>query len=455
MAIITDRTMATKPTGKDQWITEDAPKGHGRFCLRITKSGEKVFYFRYAGPGGKREYYPLGGYDPDGVGGLTLKSAREAAGKLSRLYQRGVADIKGHLEEQRAAEEAKKDAARLAAEIEEKRTTVSDLFDKWLKSPRIAQRKDAGKELRRLFDKDVLPVIGTLPAHLVRKGHVMEITDRISDRGATRTARIVFSAMRQMFRFALARDFVEMDPTAAISKAESFGRDAERDRVLTDDEIKLLAKLMPDSGLIGPTRCALWITLATGCRIGELLKARWEHVDFEKRTWLIPAENSKNGSPLEVYLSDFSLAQFKVLAQHQRTAWLYPARFKDKETGKTRDVHVSTKTITKQIGDRQRATAMKNKSTATGTLTLPGGPWVVHDLRRTASTIMGDIGIKPEVIDRCQNHKEQNRIRRTYQRYTYQPEMKQAWQLLGERLASLTSGQNIAKVIHISQAHGA
>lgn len=90
---------------------------------------------------------------------------------------------------------------------------------------------------------------------------------------------------------------------------------------------------------------------------------------------------------------------------------------------------------------------MKNRSAKTGTLSLPGGLWTMHDLRRTASTIMGDLGIKPEVIDRCQNHKEPNRIRRTYQRYSYKTEMEEAWQLLGERLEALTSGQGTAKII--------
>lgn len=76
----------------------------------------------------------------------------------------------------------------------------------------------------------------------------------------------------------------------------------------------------------------------------------------------------------------------------------------------------------------------------------------MHDLRRTAATIMGDLGIRPEVIDRCLNHKEQNKVRRTYQRYSYQPEMKEAWQLLGQRLEALTSGQQVAKVIPMKAA---
>lgn len=116
------------------------------------------------------------------------------------------------------------------------------------------------------------------------------------------------------------------------------------------------------------------------------------------------------------------------------------------------DSHTCTKSITKQIGDRQNPNQKKNRTSYVNTLSLPGGPWTPHDLRRTASTIMGDLGIKPEVIDRCQNHKEQNRIRRTYQRYSYQSEMKQAWQLLGERLEALTADKPVAKIIPFQKA---
>lgn len=406
-----------------------------------------MFYFRFTGPDDKREYFPLGGYDPSGKSGLTVKEARSKAGELSLLYQGGVKDIKGHIEEtqrlaeaERAAAEARHEAERIAAKIEASRLTVKELFERW-DEMRLSGRKD-GNEVRRMIHKDVLPAIGHLPAHTIRKGHITGITDKIELRGANRTAKIVFTSLRTMFNFALTRDFVEVDPTAAIRKADIGGKDIERDRTLTENEIKLLARQMPSAMLIPTTIAAVWIALSTGCRIGELLKARWEHIDLEKRIWLIPAENSKNSLPLEVYLSDFALAQFKILEQHRRGEWLYPSRNKKKG-----DSHVSEKTVTKQIGARQSAKVKNKGTTSTGTLVLPGGKWTMHDLRRTASTMMGDLGIRPEVIDRCQNHMEQNRIRRTYQRYSYQPEMKHAWQLLGARLDALTSPHESAKVI--------
>ena len=462
--MITDKTLTTTPQKNDVWLSEDAPRGQGRFCVRITPAGLRLFYFRYTASSGKRETVLIGPYSKGGSTGLTLKAARAIAQKYSRIYKSGIIDIKEHIEtEQRlnkartAAEETKLLADRLAeenrleterraAEFEASRLTVQGLFDKWEVSARIASRKDAGKENRRLFEKDVFPAIGHLQAHMIRKGHIMEVTDRLTSRGANRTAKIVFAALRQMFRFALARDFVDIDPTATISKMEQFGKDTERERVLTDDEIKLLAKQIPLARMTPMATSAIWIALATGCRIGELLKARWEHIDFENKKWLISADNSKNGSSLEVYLSDFALQWFRTLEQHRHNEWIYPAR--NKAMG---DSHTCTKSITKQIGDRQTPNQKINRTSHTNTLTLPGGPWTPHDLRRTASTIMGDLGIKPEVIDRCQNHKEENRVRRTYQRYSYQSEMKSAWELLGARLEALVSGNEVAKVIPLHQ----
>jgi hypothetical protein len=48
-------------------------------------------------------------------------------------------------------------------------------------------------------------------------------------------------------------------------------------------------------------------------------------------------------------------------------------------------------------------------------------------------------GILPEVAERCLNHTEQDRVKRTYQRHSYETEMKSAWQLLGEKLGEIVA----------------
>nr|WP_246257800.1 hypothetical protein [Pararobbsia alpina] len=94
--------------------------------------------------------------------------------------------------------------------------------------------------------------------------------------------------------------------------------------------------------------------------------------------------------------------------------WLFPAARKDGP--------VSSKSITKQIYDRQGAangTPFMHRSEHIDALTLPGGRWTPHDLRRTGATLMGELGVHGDVIEKCLNHLEQNKIKRTYQQVHY------------------------------------
>ena len=107
------------------------------------------------------------------------------------------------------------------------------------------------------------------------------------------------------------------------------------------------------------------------------------------------------------------------------------------------DIPVCVKSINKQINDRQRETPMKGRSKLTGTLRLSGGHWTPHDLRRTAATIMGHCGVLSEIIERCLNHVETSKLKRTYQRQEPRQQMQEAWNLLGQRLETLLSESNV------------
>lgn len=457
MGEITDRQMNVKPSDKDIWINESAPKGHGRFIARIMPSGDRLFYFRYTTSEGKRVRLPIGAYDRDGTSGISLKVARQRARELATLYLAGTIDLREHLEAEEAARIAGREAemARLAADkaksiaeahYQAARKSVNDLFEHWAKIDLI-NRKDGGAEVRRMFKKDVLPTLGKLAVADVKKGHIVEVTDALLARGVNRMAKQIFSLIRQMFRFAVDRDLIEHDPSASIRKAKIGGKDTERDRVLSEDEITHLVKMIPDAGLLVTTQAAVWIALSTCCRIGELLGAHWEHMDLDKGIWLIPAENSKNGKPLTVYLSPFAARQFQRLREiNGGTQWCYPNRDKSGS--------VSSKTVTKQLGDRQRKsdqTIITNRSSKSSALLLPGGKWTPHDLRRTGATIMTALGVLPEVADRCLNHTEENKLKRIYQHHTYAKEMAAAWSLLGERL-ELLSRPDIDNVVMINRA---
>lgn len=396
------------------------PAGHNLY-LRVRQSSKQwLFLYKLGGKSFKLNVGPYG----TGGSHFTLKQAREHVERWHLWLKEGK-NPKDEIERERLEAEAEK--ARLAARIK-----VKTLFDQWDKAV-LSNHKDEGDSARRLFTKDILPTLGEMFIEDVRTPHIMRVVDTLLARGVDRTAKVALSLMRQMFRFAGPR-YEIADPTARIKKDEIGNTPTERSRVLSESEIKELSAKIEQANLTKSTKAAIWIQLATGCRIGELLKAEWHGVDLDAGTWVIPPEHSKNGEPLTVYLSEFSLRHFQTLKEvNGDSQWCYPDR-----SGKR---HVCPKSVTKQVADRQLAAdrkPMSNRSKNADSLSLSGGKWTPHDLRRTAGTMMTALGVMPEVADKCLNHLEQNRIRRTYLRHGYDAEKREAWRLLGERLDLLT-----------------
>ena len=446
MANITDKQMTAKPGDSDRWLSEVAIWGHGSLVARITPQGERLFYFRYLNSSGSRVTYPIGTYSRSGEDGtMSLADASTKAKQLAGLHKSGIKDIKEHFEAEEASRIAFRDAelARLAqekasSEAELKRLTgrmtVNQLFERWMQLE-ISARKDGGAEVRRSFEKDVLPIIGQLYVDEVIKRQITEVTDVLLARGVKNMGKVVFSLIRQMFNFAVERDFVSNNPTTSINKGRVFGKDEESDRVLAEDEIQILVIKLPESQLIISSELSVWICLSTICRIGELLSARWEHIDFVKKIWTIPASKSKNGKPHKIYLSDFAISYFRKLQQVSGySEWCYP--------NEDNDNHVGPKTVTKQLVDRQRTEAtaiIRGRTKMSTALILPGGHWTPHDLRRTGASMMTQLKVLPDVADLCLNHVQPNKLKRTYLRYDYDVEMKEAWIVLGKHLELITS----------------
>ncbi len=317
----------------------------------------------------------------------------------------------------------------------QQRMTVSDLFDRW-EALALISRKDKGNEIRRMFNKDVLPELGTMAVEDIKKRHIAAMLDKVRERGVGRRVNLMLAQVRQMFRFALSRDWIEADPTATLRKADFGGKDVERDRVLSEAEIREMKLKISDAKLQPQTEAAIWVMLATCCRVGELSQATWADLDLEEKRWRIPAANSKNQREHIVALSDFAINHFKAIKEVQTSAvWIFPA---SKIDDNGNQLHVDEKAITKQIRDRQRVKPLKGRSSASNALLLENGSWTPHDLRRTGATIMGELGVDGDVIERCLNHIEPNRIKRTYQRQRTDDAKAKAWNLLGDRLALLT-----------------
>jgi integrase len=367
---------------------------------------------------------------------VSLAKIRDNLDEAQKLLKMGkdpavekrVERLRSHAEQ---AEAIDKEKARLSeAEARKARLDVLALFGKWERFELI-RRKDKGAEVKRSFEKDVFPFIGHVAVEDVTRGMVAKLLYNVVERGAPIIARNLLGDMRQMFGFAIKNDWIENDPSSHL-KRDDFGRKVERDRVLSEAEIKVLPDKLAAAHMADQNIATLWIMLSTCCRISEITQARWADVDLGAAKWRIPPENAKNAKEHIVYLSAFAIEHFETLRRlSEGSSWVLPASYTNS--------HICLKSLTKQIGDRQRGDKppMKGRSVNTNSLVLPGGKWTPHDLRRTGATMMGALGVRPDVIEKCLNHVEQNKLIRIYQRQKLQTEQAEAWQLLGERLELL------------------
>jgi integrase len=277
--------------------------------------------------------------------------------------------------------------------------------------------------------------MGHLACEDVTKAHVMTVLDNILARGARRLANRTLSELRQMFGFGYVRDLVKYDPTHRIRKQDVGGKETERDRTLSEDEIRNLARKIPAANLYQPSECAIWILLATGCRVGDLMKASWDEINFEAGTWKFAPEKDKTHIKRThtVFLSDFALEQFCSLQSITGSSrWVFPANKGDRP--------VCKKSLSVQIADRQHGTGtrQKNRSSRADSLILSGAKWVPHDLRRTAATLIRTLGFGAEVAEACIYHLEADKMKRIYHRHSLEEDMREAWRVLGQRLTLLT-----------------
>lgn len=416
------------------------------------------FRFEYKLNGAKQDY-ALGTWPKKSLADIRAERDRVRV-VVTEGIDPGAAKKAARIEQQRAIE-----ATIAQAEAERKsRLTVQDLFDDWIADG--VARKDGNKELKRLFSKDVLPDIGRTELSALSDKQILTILRKMLARGVVRQMVVAFDDITQMLHWGEQRQpwrglLSDGNPAnlVDIEKLLPVEYEEERDRVLSAEELRELAAIFEstveayDSAPAGTkyqavrplkreSELAIWICLGTLCRIGELLMAEWKDIDLDSSTWFVPRANVKGRRKQKqdhiVFLSEFTRRQFLELQKLTgESKWLFPARNKAGE-----DTHVCPKSVSKQIGDRQTRFKKRTKPLAKrrhdDTLVLANGEngeWTPHDMRRTGATMMQQLRIPMDIIDRCQNHVlAGSKVRRHYLHYDYRDEKTEAWQKLGQQL---------------------
>jgi hypothetical protein len=422
------------PPGAKEKYFADGGSGGLNLRLRLGSTGvARDWLYRFTWLT-ERPKIGLGSYPAVG-----LAEARVRAKAAAELVAMGL--------DPRVEKERELDEAKTRAILERQGaipTTVAALFARWRDDYLARKHSDGGDYLAGVMERHVLPSIGHVQLNDLRARHVVATLDHIRQTsGLTRTCGVALDAIRQMCKYAVPSEWIQGDPTVGLEKSRWDGDSVEIDRWLSEAEIKQLAQALALSDMPARWQHAIWLILAVGSRAEETMLAEVPHFepkpDAPGGSWTIPAANQKKtrrkAAPkdFDIVLAPFALSQVEALialspAPAEGPHYLFP--------GRGNGGHANEKTLTHMIEDRQREEPLQGRKCSTE-LELPGGSWSPHDLRRTTSSHMGELGISAEVIDLCLNHSIKDKVTRTYQRSPRFGEMSFAWVKWGQHLARL------------------
>ncbi|MBR1145092.1 site-specific integrase [Bradyrhizobium sp. AUGA SZCCT0431] len=389
---ITKRKVDTLEAG--QVLHDQEIKG---FVARCLNSGAVTYGYRYRDKGtGKQRWLGLGLH-----GSITADEARDLAKKRA-------GDVADHRDPVAELEEKRAAAAR---ERQADTNTVDAVLDQFIN--RHVDKLRSAKTVKRSFEVYVRPRIGRKSIYDVKRLDIVQLLDAIEDADKAPTADRVLAYLRKAFNWYAARDegFV---PPIVKGMARTKPADRARTRALADDEIRSVWQAL-NTGELPAAFCeAVRALLLTAQRRDEIGLAQAEELDGD--TLLIPAERYKTGLPNAVPLTAAALRWFA----DRKTGYIFSTTGGKKPfSGWSK----SKRELDALIARQRKKDGMK-----------PMAPWVLHDLRRTARSLMSRAGVSSDIAEMVLGHKLAG-VRGVYDRHSYAAEKRDAL----EKLAGLVA----------------
>jgi integrase len=424
--------------------TEIPDGGCAGLYLVVQPSGAKSWALRYrfAGAPKKLTLGPklvLGANEAEPAGPkigdpLTLAAARMLANEALHTVELGVDPAKAKQDMKAAGREAA--AVRAEDSVENLKVQFIERYQK--------PKNRSWARTEAIFEKEVLPRWRGRSVHEITKDDVEDLIDAIAaDRPIA--ANRALAAVRKWFawmggrskggRKAVLKTRLRTTPCAGV---EPPGREARRDRVLSDEEIKAVwaacGEAAPggDGGIGEPFGPFVRVLLLTAQRRGEVAGMRWSEVNADKR-WEIPGARTKNKLVHLVPLSDQVLSIIKGVKRIEGSDFVFTTTGDSGLGGFSRAKERLDDAVTRRA-EKQRDQRTKP---------IKPAPWTFHDLRRTASTGMGDIGVLPHVVEAVIGHISGHKagVAGTYNRAQYLAEKATALQRWADHVEQLVSGK--------------
>lgn len=351
--------------------------------LIVQPSGKKSFAVRYRFDGTPRKLT---------LPGATLAAARKLASDALYDVERGIDPAGAKRETLAKAKVAKAD-------------TVQALCENYLR--REGGKLRSMKHRQRVLERLVFPEIGDVPLSELKRSHIVTMLDKIEDQNGQMMADLTLAYIRKILNWHSARVDNFLSPIArGMSRYDAKAN--EGSRVLNDDELRRLwLATEPSEEAPQPFHALFRFLLLTGARRREATELPWTEITGSD--WLLPAARHKNKTSVTRPLSKAAQAVLEGVP-----------------------VIAGGKLV---FGDGHRPLSL---TVPFAKLMAETGVTEVrlHDLRRTARTLLSRAGVNSDVAERCLGHTIGG-VRGIYDKHNFHKEMLDAY----ERLAALI--QNI------------
>ena len=373
--------------------------------IKVSKIGVLTWYFtfRIGGRESHSQRIKLGNY-PE----LSLKAAREKREQCRAWLAEG---------------KNPKHQLNITTQETLKPVTVKEALEYWIREYASHKRANVAKH-REQLEKHIFPYIGSYPLSMCETRHWLECFARVRNTAPV-SAGYLLQMCKQALKFCRVHRYAMSNSLDDLTIEDVGRKQNKRDREHSRQE---LADIWREStGMkFKPYYASLMRLLVVfGCRSQEVRLSRLAEWDMQEWVWTVPKEHSKGGEKIVRPVPEAIQPLIRMLSEQHKDSGLLLGEIKN-------DTAVSQwgRMIYKRLGHSE--------------------PWTLHDLRRTFSTTLNNMGIAPHVVEQLLGH-TLGGVMAVYNRSQYLPEKLDALNIWMDRLELLTADHSNVNFLEVAK----
>ena len=381
---------ALKPRAARYTFADPELRGH---YIRVQPSGMKSFVAVVLDPHGKQVWATIGGTDV-----LRIDDAREKARAAINRIRAGLP----------------------AFEVPApKPDSFEEIAQQWLKRHVEAKGLRSAGDIERLLRTHILPAWSGRAFLDIRRSDVAALLDAIEDNNGARQADVILAYVRGIMNWYATRHDGYVPPIVRGMRRQA-PKSASRVRILDDTEIRAVWKVAEANGTFGGF---VRMLLLTAQRREKVVAMRWADVALDG-TWTIPTEAREKGSAGEIKLPPIAADIIRAQPRLGDNPYVFAGRG---------DGHFNGYSKAKRALDTKLPKDMSQ--------------WQLHDLRRSARSLMSRAGVRPDIAERVMGHAIPG-VEGVYDRHSYREEKADALARLAALIGTIVDPRD--KVITLT-----